>query len=44
MQIPSETQLSRAPWQTSTWTGGGQADCVEVAPIVTPTESTCDQK
>lgn len=33
MKIPSETQLTHAQWQKSTRSGGGQATCVEVAPV-----------
>lgn len=33
MQIPSETQLKAALWQKSRRSGGGEATCVEVAPI-----------
>ncbi|WP_442875602.1 DUF397 domain-containing protein [Actinoallomurus sp. NBC_01490] len=35
MKIPSETQLTWAPWRKSSRSGGGQATCVEVAPIET---------
>lgn len=33
MKIPSEAQLTHAQWQKSTRSGGGQATCVEVAPV-----------
>lgn len=33
MQIPSDAQLTHAQWQKSTRSGGGEATCVEVAPV-----------
>lgn len=33
MKIPSEVQLTYASWQKSSRSGGGEANCVEVAPI-----------
>lgn len=38
MQVP-ETVLSRAPWRKSTWSGDGNATCVEAVAIeVTSTD------
>lgn len=33
MKIP-ERELSRAPWRKASYSGGGQATCVEVAPLL----------
>jgi len=33
MSFPNTTDLSRAQWRKSTYSGGGNESCVELAPV-----------